>query len=152
MTPSVGVCCYRKSFRSVLLARTSTLAHPSPLGTHRCDDVRYAPNSDQIADIPELPKSANNGLVHRSKGNAYSITSSARASKAAGTSRPRALAVFRLIDNMTFVGNSTGRSPGLAPLSILSTKSGRLAAWGVCTKSGPRPGDFNWRRWGTTSG
>ena len=39
----------------------------------------------------------------------------------AGSSSPSALAVFRLIASSNFVGCSTGRSPGLAPLRILST-------------------------------
>jgi hypothetical protein len=50
-------------------------------------------------------------------------TSSARASSVGGTSRPSALAVFRLTMVTSFVGNSTGKSAGLLPLRILSTKS-----------------------------
>src|SRR5262249_11675655 len=46
---------------------------------------------------------------------AHSITSSARASRVAATSRPSALAVLRLITSSNFVGCSTGRSEGLAP-------------------------------------
>src|SRR6266571_7791545 len=52
----------------------------------------------------------------------HSITSSARASSEGGTSIPSALAVLRLMRNSNLVGCSTGRSPGLAPFSILSTK------------------------------
>ena len=51
----------------------------------------------------------------------YWITSSARASTDGGIVRPSALAVFRLITSSNFVGCSTGRSAGLAPLRILST-------------------------------
>jgi hypothetical protein len=51
----------------------------------------------------------------------YSTTLSARASSAGGTSRPRALAALTLITSSNLVGCSTGRSPGLAPLRILST-------------------------------
>jgi hypothetical protein len=51
----------------------------------------------------------------------YSITSSARASSVAGTSRPRAFAVLRLITSSNLVGKSTGSSPAFAPLRILST-------------------------------
>src|SRR5499427_5728568 len=51
----------------------------------------------------------------------YSITWSARASTDGGMVRPRALAVLRLMTSSNFVGCSTGRSPGLAPLRILST-------------------------------
>ena len=38
-----------------------------------------------------------------------------------GMVRLRALAVLRLITSSILVGNSTGRSPGLAPFKILST-------------------------------
>jgi len=51
----------------------------------------------------------------------HSITSSARESRVGGTSRPSALAAFRLITSSNLVGCSTGRSPGFAPLRILST-------------------------------
>ena len=51
----------------------------------------------------------------------YSITSSARASTAAGTSRPSVLAVLRLITSSNLVGCSTGRSTGSMPLNTLST-------------------------------
>src|SRR5206468_4227925 len=51
----------------------------------------------------------------------HSISSSARRSSDGGIVRPRALAVLRLITSSNLVGCSTGRSPGLAPLRILST-------------------------------
>src|SRR5215510_12578325 len=50
----------------------------------------------------------------------HSITSSARASNLSGILRPSALAVFALITSSNFVGCSTGKSPALAPLIILS--------------------------------
>ena len=43
----------------------------------------------------------------------YSITSSARASRVGGTSKPIAFATIRLTTNL--VGCSTGRSAGFAP-------------------------------------
>ena len=49
------------------------------------------------------------------------ITLSALASTFGGIVRPICLAVFKLITNSNFVGCSTGRSAGLAPLRILST-------------------------------
>ena len=49
------------------------------------------------------------------------IISSARTKMDCGIVSPRALAVFRLITSSNLVGCSTGRSPGLAPLRILST-------------------------------
>src|SRR5262249_21482764 len=48
----------------------------------------------------------------------HSITSSARASNCGGTSRPSALAVFRLITSSNLVGCNTGKSIGLAPLRM----------------------------------
>src|SRR6476619_3357648 len=46
----------------------------------------------------------------------HSITSSARASSVAGTSRPSAFAVLRLMISSTFVACWTGRSAGFSPL------------------------------------
>src|SRR5712691_3578279 len=51
----------------------------------------------------------------------YSITSSARISRDCGIVIPRALAVLRLMTSSNFVGCSTGRSAGLAPLRMRST-------------------------------
>jgi hypothetical protein len=48
----------------------------------------------------------------REKGPGYSITSLARESSVAGTSRPSAFAVLRLITNSNLVGCMTGRSSG----------------------------------------
>src|SRR6267142_5255889 len=52
----------------------------------------------------------------------HSITSSARASSVGGTVSPRALAVLRLMTSSNFVGCTTGRSAGLAPFRIRSTR------------------------------
>ena len=51
----------------------------------------------------------------------HRITRSARASTFGGMIRPICLAVFKLITSSNFVGCSTGKSEGLAPLRILST-------------------------------
>ena len=56
----------------------------------------------------------------------HSITSSARASSVGGSSRPSALAVRRLTRSSSLVGCSTGRSPGEAPLKILSISPAAL--------------------------
>ena len=50
----------------------------------------------------------------------HSITSSARASRVGGTSRPSALAVLRLMTSSNLVGCWTGRSPGEVPLRMRS--------------------------------
>jgi hypothetical protein len=52
---------------------------------------------------------------------AHSITSSAVASSAGGTSRPRDFAVLRLITVSYLTGAYTGRSAGLVPRRIRST-------------------------------
>ena len=51
----------------------------------------------------------------------HSITLSARSSIVSGILMPSAFAVFMLKINSSLVGCSIGRSPGLAPLNILST-------------------------------
>src|SRR5262245_33966048 len=51
----------------------------------------------------------------------HSITSSARASSVAGTSRPSILAVLTLMTNSYLVGACTGRSAGFSPLRMRST-------------------------------
>ena len=53
----------------------------------------------------------------------HSITSSARARSEGGTSRPSALAVFRLMTSSNLVGCSIGSSDGLAPFAIRSMYS-----------------------------
>jgi len=52
---------------------------------------------------------------------AYSITSAACASTGAGIFKPIAFAALRLMTRSKLVGSWIGSSPGLAPLSILST-------------------------------
>ena len=52
----------------------------------------------------------------------HSITSSARARSVGGIVRPSAFAVFRLMTSSNFEGHSMGRSAGLSPLKIRSTK------------------------------
>jgi len=66
----------------------------------------------------QCPLSANSG--HSA---IYSMISSARTRSEGGMVKPSALAVVRLIAKSNLVGCSTGKSPGLAPRKILSTKS-----------------------------
>src|ERR1035437_8162744 len=58
---------------------------------------------------------------HQTLPSAHSITSSASASRVGGISRPSVFAVLRLMTSSNFVGSSTGKSDGFAPLNILST-------------------------------
>ena len=72
----------------------------------------------------ERPASENlhiSGCEQSQQGSAYSITSSAVASRFEGTVRSSALAVFRLMSSSYFDICSTGRSPGGARRRILST-------------------------------
>ena len=66
---------------------------------------------------------------------AYSITSSAAASRFGGTVKPSALAALRLITNSYLFGACTGRSPGFSPLRMRSTYLAAGRNW--LTVSGP---------------
>src|SRR5262249_5328067 len=57
----------------------------------------------------------------RTPARVYLITSSAWKRSVGGIVSPRALVVLRLRTSSNFIGCSTGRSAGLAPLRILST-------------------------------
>jgi hypothetical protein len=90
----------------------------------RSRHVRFAPRAT-VADQNVIRRDvAITGLMHRSKddvhGLAYSITSSAVASSVGGTSRPRALAVLRLMTSSNLVGSWTGRSPAFSPRRMRS--------------------------------
>src|SRR5262245_42852509 len=65
----------------------------------------------------------------------HSITRSARTRIDRGIVRPRALAVLRLITSSNVLACSTGKSPGLAPLRILSTKTAERRA--IASRLGP---------------
>src|SRR6266404_7378720 len=78
-------------------------------------NVRFAAHTGLKSDITPCPFGAIKRLMHRSKLQSYSITSSARASRVGGTARPSALAVLRLMTSSKVVGSWTGRSAGLAP-------------------------------------
>jgi hypothetical protein len=71
----------------------------------------------------------------RSRHAAVILTSSARASRVGGISRPSALAVLRLITRSYFTGACTGRSAGLAPLRMRSTYPAACRYWSI--RSGP---------------
>src|SRR6266498_2436784 len=58
----------------------------------------------------------------RSRALRYSITSSARANRVGGTSRPSACAVLRLITSSYLVGACTGRSAGLSSFRMRISK------------------------------
>jgi hypothetical protein len=79
-------------------------------------EERHAPESSRsyCLGVPVTVASSSRASTR------YWITWSARSSSVCGMVSPRALAVLRLIASSNFVGCSMGRSPGLAPLRILS--------------------------------
>jgi len=80
------------------------------------DYVRFTPKSghwDSAAQCPLYPQKRTHAPQQTA---AYSITSSARASSAGGTSSPNVLAVCRLMTSSNLVGSTTGRSAGFSPL------------------------------------
>src|SRR3974390_1499778 len=83
--------------------------------------VRLLLRSSHRGWSPGQTRRANSRLKHPTSADRYSITSSARASKLAGTESARALAAFELITSSYLVGACTGRSAALAPLNIRST-------------------------------
>ena len=115
---------WRRRRRGVTADAAELGLHGAPAG--RRGRVTGGSNGSNETGNPNVADGVSNGLVHCSKRRArvamiHSITSSARASNFGGTSRPSALAVLRLMTNSNLVGCCTGRSPGLAPLKILST-------------------------------
>jgi hypothetical protein len=121
-------CCLRANRNSrplrYLIFRGS-IPHPC----NRC--VRFATtvasghaNTRYQADAtPYLGRTSTGWTAPACGWRTYSIASSAMASSVAGTSRPSALAVLRLIASANLVGCSIARSLGFAPRRILSTYS-----------------------------
>jgi hypothetical protein len=105
------------------------IAKISKCGAHRAYVRRQARRllCGEPTDADDLRRALRrNGSRHDGHGEegkqkrapSHSITSSARASSDGGTSRPRTLAVLRLMTNSNVVGNWTGRSAGFAPFKI----------------------------------
>ena len=78
----------------------------------------YPPILSMNADIPPLQLCAKTGREQSQHDEAYSMTSSARASRVGGISMPSALAVGRLMTSSNLIDCMTGRSFGLAPVRI----------------------------------
>jgi len=82
-----------------------------------------APIAAMMLQCRDRSKSATSGCEQMQQASVqgsqtYSITSSARASSAAGTSRPSALAVVRFMMNSNLAACITGRSTGFSPLRM----------------------------------
>ena len=108
-------------------ARLVPADEPHGAGVLEGDDASAGAGDASSLRVPEPVNENETGGHEISVGSlpafvvAYWITSSARPSTDCGIVSPSALAVFRLITSSNFVGCSTGRSAGLAPLRILST-------------------------------
>jgi hypothetical protein len=74
---------------------------------------------------------ATNGLMHRSKANAISITSFALTKMDFGIDKPSSFAVRGLTTSSWAVGSSTGMSPGLVPFRGSSCLQATAARAGV---------------------
>jgi hypothetical protein len=110
---------------NVVLAEHSTVGHhrdPGGGGTSHARLLRGA-GKRTLRDVRRAISCREQVQQRGCRSQGYSIISSARASRIGGTSMPSALAVFKLTTNLSLVGNSIGKSPALAPLSMRSTKS-----------------------------
>src|SRR5262245_11310926 len=83
--------------------------------------VRFESESDRIAAQQQNDAQCQEATYAPQQTSVYSITSSARASRVGGTSRPRALAVLRFITISYLVGACTGKSAGMLPCKMRST-------------------------------
>jgi hypothetical protein len=88
------------------------------------------PKADMVQHDPDVRFVPKADIVRR-----HPVTLSVRASTEAGIFRPSILAVLVLMTNSYRAGNSTGRSAGLAPFSILSTYTAIRRNWTL--KSSP---------------
>ena len=111
-TSASGRSATIESDREPLIGDSRRSTHCSRSGLYKAAGYRI--------DLPATAASSASA-VNTSEALDYLITSSARCSNAGGIVNPSALAVFRLMTSSNFVGCSTGRSVGLAPLKILST-------------------------------
>jgi hypothetical protein len=82
-------------------------------------DVCFYPDNGGIADVPRVLLGASSGLMHRSKRELYSMTTSARASSVGGTSTPSIRAACKFMTNSNLVDCRTGSSAGFAPLRMV---------------------------------
>jgi hypothetical protein len=102
-------------------------------GRRPSDEVRSQPSQDEWSSLTLVPAQDNDirregvgpleGVVGQrwTAGRIYSITRSACSNTEGGIAIPRMRAVLRLTTSSNFVGCSTGKSAGFAPLRILST-------------------------------
>src|SRR5215472_13801130 len=99
-------------------------------------DKSDPPNLARLCASCERPHGGSAAEKRNELPPSHSITSSASCWSLSGTSRPKALAVLRLITSSNLVGCSTGNSAGLAPRITLAT------IWPVCHHIRERLGPY----------
>jgi hypothetical protein len=95
-------------------------SNPS-IGGRRCTDNGHQLDRVSVAEVTPMSGVGASAVSRCSKLYRYSITSSARASSDGGTSRPSAVAVFRLITSSYLVGFCTGKSAVFSPFRMRLT-------------------------------
>jgi hypothetical protein len=112
--------------RSTFMTCFSTVCCAANGAVYKCS-LRAARSFRQYNDghgLKTMMHKCQSRLTHCGKRDGYSITSSARASTVAGSSRPSAFAALRLITVSYLTGACTGRSPGFSPLRMRSRPRG----------------------------
>jgi hypothetical protein len=102
---------------------TRACTHKIAIGDSNLINVRFGPLCGLKEDVSRGPRSANCGLMRRSKTSAVArlFDHLVGAGKSVGgTSRQSAFAVLRLITSSYLVGFCTGRSAGFSPLRMRS--------------------------------
>ena len=130
-SPQQRITPYHTVPGNAALCITALLAHLTSargqvlLLPHRSTDDRFTSISRLFLKLIDSPGKCHSTKSLRDSGREqsqqttlYSITSSARASSVAGTSRPIALAVARFMTSSNLVDCDTGRSAGFAPLRM----------------------------------
>jgi hypothetical protein len=118
----VVACCARRASLRIFVVQCSLPCDP-PVGGHSCPGEMIPRLGPLITSRAAAKRTFRHFASSRSgRSSSYSITRSARASKASGITMPSALAVCILIDNSISVGCSTGMSAGFAPSSTFSRK------------------------------
>lgn len=117
--PSAHSAFRKAERRACISGSRSSDASSTPMRRIRWGCCARATTGHAAAQ-PNSPINSRRCMVALKK--TYSITRSARARIIGGIVRPSTPAVLVLITSSSFVGCSTGKSPGFAPLKILSIR------------------------------
>ena len=101
--------------RSMIRSENSDIHHPPPPNWSARIKLVVGPSSKSGMNLVDDGQIQEQVACRPHGSPSHSITSSARASKVGGTSRPSARAVVKLTMKSNFVDCTTGRSAGFAP-------------------------------------